>query len=72
MKIGVTEITEKDYYIDIDTTSMSDEEENNLYEQLSYVYGDDIDAITSILDEMQISYEKYEESTNSRIETERY
>ena len=72
MKIGVTEITEKDYYIDIDTTSMSDEEENRLYEQLSCVYGDDIDAITSVLDEMKISYEKYEESIDSRIETERY
>lgn len=72
MKIGVTEITEKDYYIDIDTTSMSDEEENNLYEQLSCVYGDDIDAITSVLDAMKISYEKYEESIDSRIETERY
>ena len=72
MKIGVTEITEKDYYIDIDTTSMSDEEENRLYEQLSCVYGDDINAITSVLDEMKISYEKYEESINSRIETERY
>ena len=73
MRIGVTEITEKDFYIDIDTSSMSDAEEDELYNKIScQCCCDDIDALTDILDEMQVSYEKHEEDTNSRIEMGRY
>lgn len=73
MRIGVTEITEKDWYIDIDTSSMTEEEEDKLYNEIScQCCCDDIDALTYVLDEMQVSYEKHEESSDSRIEMGRY
>jgi hypothetical protein len=71
MRIGVTEIVEKDFYIYIDTSSMSDAEQDELYDEISCCC-EDIDALTYILDEMQVNYEKYEEGTNSRIEMGRY
>lgn len=73
MRIGVTEIEETEWYIDIDTSSMTDDEEDELYSEIScQCCCDDIDALTDVLDEMQVSYEKYKESTHSRIEMGRY
>lgn len=73
MRIGVTEIVETEWNIDIDTSSMTDDEEDELYNEIScQCCCDDIDALTDVLDEMQVSYEKCEDSKNYRIEMGRY
>ena len=36
MRIGVTEIEEIEWYIDIDTSSMTDDEEDELYSEDLY------------------------------------
>lgn len=73
VRIGVTEIAETEWNIDIDTSSMSDDEEDKLYSEIScQCCCDDIDALTDVLDEMQVSYEKCEDSKHYRIEMGRY